>query len=248
VNFNKELYDEIGLNYSIGRKSDAYIAAQINSELQGSDSILNIGAGSGSYEPKSVNLTAVEPSNAMIRQRIPGSHPVCKAKAEYLPFADKSFSHTMTILSMHHWSDRKQALTEISRVTEKRFIAVSWDPGDNLFWLTRDYFPEIYEIDRQIFPQIDEFYESFEKVTVKTLPIPADCRDGFMAAYWRKPHAYLDKQVREGISTFHKISNIDDGLYKLEKDLKSGIWQQKYADLLKLKFIDVGYKIIVVDF
>ena len=244
----KELYDDIGINYSSGRKTDPNIAAQIHPELKGSGSILNIGAGSGSYEPQSVNLTAIEPSNEMIKQRAPGSYPVCRAKAEYLPFADNAFSHSITILSMHHWKNRIQALAEIKRVTVNRFITVTWDPADNLFWLTRDYFPEIYSIDRKIFPKISEFYDLFENVTVKALLIPAECRDGFMAAYWRKPHAYLDKQVRDGISTFHKISNLDNGLHKLEQDLKDGRWLQKYAELLKLEFIDVGYKIIVIDF
>lgn len=242
------LYDKIGQGYSAGRQTDPYIASQIYAELQGAESILNIGAGTGSYEPPNINLIAIEPSIRMIRQRLPGSHPVLQASSEYLPFTDKCFSHTMTVLSMHHWQNRTKAFAEIERVTRESFVAVTWLPESNPFWLTQDYFPELYETDRLIFPNLDELYAGFKNITIKKLPIPADCKDGFMAAYWRRPRAYLDENIRRGISTFYKLSNISTGLLRLENELNDGRWYKKYGDLLNLDFLDVGYRIITAHF
>lgn len=240
-------YDNIGIGYSKRRMSDPEIARQLNSKLQGATRILNIGAGTGSYEPKNIDLVAVEPSAKMIAQRDPGSHPVVQSFAESLPFENNSFSHTMTVLSMHHWSDRKQAYSEINRVTTKKFIAISWNPDSEPFWLTKEYFPEIYETDLTIFPSIEDIKNSFKNVEISPLLIPFDCQDGFLAAYWRRPEAYLDKEVRNSISTFSKLEKLKQGLAKLESDLKQGIWETKNKSILESKWLDAGYIIITAD-
>ena len=134
------IYDEIGVNYSVTRGTDPRIAEQLYAELEGATRIVNIGAGTGSYEPEDVPLVAVEPSAEMISQRKAGSHPVEQASAEKLPFDDNSFSHAMTVLSMHHWVDKPLAFSEINRVAMEKFVAITWDPASEPFWLTRDYF------------------------------------------------------------------------------------------------------------
>jgi len=144
------VYDDIGAHYTLTRCTDPKIAQQIYSELHGATRIINIGAGTGSYEPKGVDLVAVEPSSTMISQRKSGSYPVEKAFAEKLPFEDNSFSHAMTVLSMHHWENRALAFSEINRVVTEKFVAVTWDPASAPFWFTRDYFPEIYKRDKKI--------------------------------------------------------------------------------------------------
>lgn len=241
------IYDQIGTGYTVTRCTDPKIEAQINHELINAKNIINIGAGSGSYEPKGVNLVAIEPSIEMINQRSKLSYPVKQAKADKLPFPDNSFSHAMTVLSMHHWENRQQAFNEIKRVTTTKFIAITWLPDAAPFWLTRDYFPEIYEIDRQIFPSINELKKSFNSIEVKPLLIPDDCKDGFLACFWKRPEAYLQKDVRSAISTFSKITNLAAGLERLENDLATGEWNKRNADLLSKSYLDVGYRIVSVD-
>ena len=238
------LYDDIGNNYSVTRCTDPKIAKQLYDELLGATRIVNIGAGTGSYEPENIELVAVEPSSVMISQRKAGSHKVEQAFAEKLPFEDRSFSHAMTVLSMHHWQNRAAAFSEINRVATEKFIAITWDPGSEPFWLTRDYFPEIYEMDKRIFPDLEELNEYFDEVTIRPLQVPSDCQDGFLAAFWKKPEAYLSREVRQAMSPFSKIRNLSEGLQKLEDDLARGVWARKNHTILAASSLDVGYRII----
>ncbi len=240
-------YDRIGIDYSSNRKSDPRIAHQIYSKLKGATRIVNIGAGSGSYEPEDISLVAVEPSARMISQRQPDAHPVVQSFAEELPFETNSFSHAMTVLSMHHWANRKEGFNEINRVAREGFLAVTWNPEAAPFWLTRDYFPEIFETDKKIFPYLSEFHQYFDDVEVSPLLIPEDCQDGFLAAYWKRPEAYLNEDIRKSISTFAKLDNLSIGLNKLEKDIKSGNWKKKNKDILNASMLDVGYIIITAN-
>lgn len=237
-------YDEIGVTYAVTRCTDPKIASQLYPELQGATRIVNIGAGTGSYEPENVDLVAVEPSAKMIAQRKPDAYPVEQAFAEKLPFADKSFSHALTVLSMHHWENRTLAFQEIKRVATEKFVAITWDPHAEPFWLTRDYFPEIYEMDQRIFPALDELRDYFDEVEVSPLPIPSDCQDGLLAAFWQRPNAYLTSTVRQSMSPFAKLKNLAEGLRRLEEDLASGAWATKNRTILPLSSLDVGYRII----
>ncbi len=241
------IYDQIGTGYTVSRCTDPHIETQIRSELVGAKRIINIGAGTGSYEPEDVDLIAVEPSIEMIKQRADTAYPVKQAKADNLPFPNNSFSHAMTILSMHHWDNREQAFAEIKRVTTDKFIAITWLPDTAPFWLTKDYFPEIYDIDREIFPSELELAKAFKNIEIKPLLIPNDCKDGFLACFWQCPEAYLQESVRAAISTFSKIENLDRGIKKLKTDLETGKWHKENAELLNKKFLDVGYRIITSD-
>ena len=238
---------KIGNNYALGRRTDPYIERQIHAKLGGASSLLNIGAGTGSYEPSGMMVAAVEPSEAMVSQRYNSAVPVWQAHAECLPFDDESFSHSMAILSMHHWNNRQKAFAEIKRVTRDRFIAVTWDPDSEPFWLTRDYFPEIHNIGKNIFPKLSEFKDTFENVQVSVLNIPANCVDGFLAAFWKRPEAYLDELVRENIGIFSKIKNSREGLTKLKNDIHSGKWQSRNNELSKAEFFDAGYRLITIE-
>ena len=238
------IYDDIGNNYFITRCTDPKIAQQLYYELHGATRIVNIGAGTGSYEPENIELVAVEPSSVMISQRKVGSHRVERAFAEKLPFEDRSFSHAMTVLSMHHWQNRARAFHEIDRVATEKFVAITWDPKSEPFWLTRDYFPEIYEMDKSIFPDLEELNEYFDEVTIRPLQIPNDCRDGFLAAFWKRPEAYLSSKVRQAMSPFSRIKNLSEGLQKLEDDLASGVWGRNNQALLGSSYLDVVYRVI----
>ncbi len=240
-----ELYDEIGIGYRNSRRPDPRIATAIFHALGEADTVVNVGAGAGSYEPSDRSVVAVEPSMTMIRQRRVGSAPAVQASATQLPFRNAAFEAALAILTVHHWPDRARGLGELARVARGRIVILTWDPATSGFWLVDDYFPEIVEIDRPNFPSIEEFSRALGRVDVHTLPIPHDCVDGFLAAYWRRPHAYLDASVRSAISTFSKIRAIEAGLTRLRRDLQDGTWERRYGDLLGRREIDLGYRLLV---
>jgi SAM-dependent methyltransferase len=239
------LYDKIGGTYSGRRQSDPRIAMAIESAIAGCNSILNVGAGTGSYEPASRFVVAVEPSRIMIAQRPVGASPVIQGYAEALPFRDGSFEAVLAVLPVHHWNDQAKGLTECARVARTKVVLLTFDMDVCAnFWLF-DYFPELLRVDRNIFQSmacLEDALGSFETIAV---PVPADCRDGFLGAYWKRPGAYLDPMVRESISTFSKIGNVDNQLARLKSDIVSGAWEQRYLGLMGLETLDLGYRILI---
>ena len=131
-------YDLIGQQYSTGRKSDPRIEALIHAQLKQATSVLNVGAGTGSYEPVSLSGVSVEPSTIMIRQRASDRFPVVQGQAEYLPFPNQSFDVVMGVMTMHHWSDVTQGLRELKRVAKNTVLLITHDPNHQGFWL--DYY------------------------------------------------------------------------------------------------------------
>ena len=237
------LYDRIGRGYANIRKPDVRMAKAIWRALGNHRSVVNVGAGTGSYEPRDRHVVAVEPSMTMIAQRPAGSAPVVRASAVSLPFANDSFDAGLAILTVHHWPDRLRGLCELRRVSRHRVVVLTWDPASPGFWLT-DYFPEILDIDRPLFPAIGDFERALGPATVEVIPIRHDCTDGFLGAYWRRPDAYLDERVRGAISTFSKLSDPGPSLDRLRRDLESGDWQRKYGALTKKTELDLGYRLI----
>jgi SAM-dependent methyltransferase len=239
------IYDEIGTSYACKRQPEPCIASAIEAALGGCVSILNVGAGTGSYERRDLDVIAVEPSRVMIKQRMAGAAPVVQARAEALPFANASFDAVLAVLTVHHWSDLTQGFGECSRVARDRVVFLTADLDvTQEFWL-HDYFPELDAIDRRIFPSIRRFAEYFGSTEVTPLLIPADCKDGFLGAYWKRPEAYLEARVRASISTFSKIDP-GSGLERLRRDIRSGEWAERHADLLSRDVLDLGYRLITV--
>lgn len=241
----RPLYDSIGDDYKVYRRPDPRIAHAISLALDDADTVLNVGAGAGSYEPADRKVVALEPSLAMIRQRGAGSAPVVQAGATHLPFHDAAFAAALAILTVHHWPDRARGLAELARVARRRVVILTWDPASPNFWLTDDYFPAIVAIDRPIFPTIEELGRAFGSFDVRTLLIPHDCTDGFLGAYWRRPHAYLDPGVRGAISTFTKLDSLEPGLTRLREDLTDGSWARRHGHLLAASELDLGYRLVV---
>ncbi|HKB26646.1 MAG TPA: methyltransferase domain-containing protein [Methylomirabilota bacterium] len=240
-----QLYDEIGAGYGTLRRPDPRIATAILRALDRAETVVNVGAGAGSYEPSDRSVVAVEPSLTMIRQRRTGSARVVRASALELPFRDDAFAAALAILTVHHWPDRARGLGELARVGRGRAVIVTWDPATSGFWLVEDYFPEIVELDRPIFPTLEEFGRALGPIEVRTLPIPHDCVDGFLGAYWRRPRAYLDARVRGAISTFSKIRTLEPGLARLRRDLEDGTWERRHGDLLGRAELDLGYRLVI---
>jgi SAM-dependent methyltransferase len=210
-------------------------------------SIVNIGAGSGSYEPTHIEVVPVEPSELMIQQRPPSLPPAVRGVAEALPLPDKSVDAALAVLAAHHWADRPAAFAEIRRVARKRAVFFTRDPDAPFGWLD-DYFPALAD-DRIVrYPELTEF-EVLGSATAEPVPIPADCTDGFTAAYWRRPNAYLDEAIRANMSTFALLDSqvVADGVARLARDLADGSWHGRHASLLTLPELDVGYRLVVSD-
>lgn len=236
-------YDRIGVGYGKLRQPDPRIAAAIGDALGDARRVLNVGAGTGSYEPADRHVTAVEPSSEMIRQRPSKAAEVIQAIAEDLPFDDDSFDASMAILTVHHWSDKECGLREMRRVTRGPLVLLTFDPAYHP-WLT-DYLPGLISLDEARMPAMSDYEKWLGPVHTSPLPIPHDCTDGFLYAYWRRPAAYLDGQLRAGSSSFWAIKNADTGLARLRDDIESGEWQRRYADLLDLDAYDAGYRLVV---
>jgi SAM-dependent methyltransferase len=238
------LYDRIGAGYAERRRPDKRIAVRINAALGRCRSVLNVGAGAGSYEPDNRFVVAAEPSEEMIRQRPLGAAQAIRASAERLPFRDLSFDATLAILTIHHWRNREEGLAEMRRVARERVVILTWDPEHAGFWLIRDYFPEILEIDRPIFPSLREIEKVIGPTDTSVVPIPADCSDGFLGAYWCRPEEYLNADARAAISTFSKFDS-RTGLARLQRDLADGSWFERNAALEAVPELDIGYRLTV---
>lgn len=238
-----QLYDRIGTNYRSQRQTDPRIAAAIVGVLGDSKSVLNIGAGAGSYEPTDRAVIAVEPSRTMIDQRANASAPTVQASAMALPFFDDSFDAAMAILTIHHWPDRERGLAEMKRVA-RRCVILTWEPPENAFWLTRDYLPHFLERDRVFFPSW--YRDDPDTIGIQAVPIPHDCKDGFLCAYWRRPEAYLDPSVQRAISTFSRFGDFETGLARLREDLSNGNWNRRNKELLRETSVDYGYRLVTL--
>jgi SAM-dependent methyltransferase len=237
-------YDRIGVNYSELRKPDPRIAVRIADGLGGARTVLNVGAGAGSYEPADREVTALEPSTEMIGQRPESAAPVVQGRAEELPFADGSFDASMAVLTVHHWAEKEKGLREMRRVTRGPVVLLTYDAAARGFWLA-DYIPELVALDEAQMPPIGDYEKWLGPVDVLPVPIPRDCTDGFLCAYWRRPAAYLDPRIRAAMSSFWAVGDVTDALAKLEADLESGAWEERYGGLLDLDACDFGYRLVV---
>jgi SAM-dependent methyltransferase len=243
------LYDDIGRTYSKTRRADPRIAARILDALGNSRSVVNVGAGAGSYEPADRSLVSVEPSRHMIEQRRPGAAPVIQAAAEALPFSDGRFDAAMAVLTLHHWSNWRAGVREIKRVA-RRVVILTFEPGEvGNFWLTESYFPEIVQLDRGRSPSVADVAQELGACLIERVPIPHDCIDGFLAAFWRRPEAYLDPAVRAGISGFALLDEdvVRRGVGRLRSDLETGAWEHRYGHLRSLDALDVCYRLLITN-
>jgi SAM-dependent methyltransferase len=242
------VYDTIGTSYTATRRTDPRISQVIWAELHGCRSVLNVGAGAGAYEPPGTTVVAVEPSAAMRAARPAGSAPCVIGVAESLPFDTDSFDATLAILTLHHWSDYVAGLRELARVARRRVVVLHWDQDVlDQFWLA-EYVPEGFAFDRQRAPSLDQVVGALNLATeVIPVMIPHDCQDGFAAAFWRRPAAYLDPTIRAGMSMFAQTEPFrGDGLDRLARDLDTtGAWMARHRALLDLVEHDCGYRLVV---
>ncbi|MCA3758783.1 MAG: class I SAM-dependent methyltransferase [Phenylobacterium sp.] len=239
------LYDQIGVGYAGLRRADPRIAARLIAALGPVAPLLNVGAGTGNYEPGDRRVVAVEPSREMIRQRPSGAAPAVQAAAQALPFADGAFEAGLAVLTVHHWPDPLAGLRELRRVVRGRIVILTFDPAARP-WLT-DYVPALAALDEARMPPLEVYAQALGQVRITPLAIPHDCTDGFLYAYWRRPEAYLDARIRSGSSSFRALADTGAGLERLRADLESGEWDRRYGGLRRHDAYDAGYRIVSAD-
>jgi len=243
-----QIYEGIGTGYAGLRRPEPAWERAVLRALGDARSVVNVGAGAGSYEPRDRPVLAVEPSAVMLAQRPTGAAPAVRAVAEHLPVADGSFDAALAVLTLHHWTDPVAGLHELMRVSSRQ-VVVTWDPGvvAEQFWFMRDYVPEVIEREAHYAALATTVEVLGPGCTVEVLPVPAGCRDGFFAAYWQRPEAYLDPQVRSAISALALLPEevVRRAVDRLADDLATGAWQERYAGLLGLSEVDLGYRLVV---
>ncbi len=240
------LYDSIGRTYAAARIPDPRIAAHIDAALGGALTVVNVGAGTGSYEPRDRRVVALDPSPVMLAQRATDAPPSVCGVAEALPFPDRAFDAALATLTLHHWTDLARGIAELRRVAE-RIVVFTFDTVFELdAWIVREYLPEMTGQQLFDFPVIEDLAAMLD-AEVMPVPIPHDCTDGFTGAYWARPEGYLDPAVRAGMSA---MQTMDQGLVssrmdRLAADLASGAWDERHGHLRTLAELDLGYRLLV---
>ncbi|HEY3955860.1 MAG TPA: class I SAM-dependent methyltransferase [Streptosporangiaceae bacterium] len=241
----KASYDRIGVGYSKVRRPDPRLAALITQALGDARTVLNVGAGAGSYEPAGPRVVAVEPSAVMLAQH--GGTDRVRAAAEALPFPGQSFDAAMAIMTIHHWTDLAAGLAEMRRVS-RRQVVFTWDKDHaEELWVIREYVPEIRTLEHARFPRLGTVVQALGAHTVQAFPIPCDFTDGYQPAFWQRPEAYLDAGVRAASSTFATLPGdvVEPAMRRLAADLASGAWARRHEDLLHRDTMDYGYRLII---
>jgi hypothetical protein len=243
---SSQLFDRIGAAYAATRPAEPRIAARIWAALGDARTIVNVGAGTGSYEPPGRDVTAVEPSAVMRAQRPAGAAPCVPGVAGSLPFADKSFDAAMAVLTDQHWPDAIAGYREMQRVA-RRVVTFHFDIGrlEEAFWLIRDYLPEHAQLSAGR-PTLTERASAIG-ARLEPVPIPWDCCDGNFPSYWRRPRAYLEEQVRRAVSVWHLVGPAVEQrvVRELRADLDSGRWAERNAELPVLDEIDIGGRLLI---
>lgn len=240
-------YETIGTSYARSRRTDPRVAAQIHAALGDPAPVVNVGAGTGNYEPRDRAVVAVEPSEVMIAQRPRSAAPVVRGVAEHLPFPADTFAAALGVLTVHHWTDRAAGLAELRRVAPRQVLLAfepEWAPK---LWML-EFWPEALELqtERQA-PTVADLGEHLDVRAVEVVPVPRDCTDGFGGAFWARPERYLDPEVQAGMSSLAQLAPADRerGTERLREALESGEWDARFGSLREQDEIDLGYRLVV---
>jgi hypothetical protein len=241
-------YDVMGVGYSNTRREEPRIARAIWEALGDAESVANIGAGTGNYEPRDREVIAIEPSDVMRAQRRRDAAPALQGTAEEIPLADASVDAAMAVMTDQHWRDRVLGLAEMRRIARRRVVVLTIDdrPREH-FWLTRDYLTEYKSVRTRRAPNLYKLAVAEGTAEIRPVLVPHDCADGFALAFWRRPDAYLDAAVQSGISLFHLLdeAHVVSAMQQLADDLASGAWAERNSELLELDELDLGLRLIV---
>lgn len=242
-------YDRIGRGYARTRREDPRLARRIHQPLGDSRTIVNVGAGAGSYEPRDRYVIAIEPSDVMAGQRPPGLPPAISASAGALPLRDQSVDAATAILTVHHWDQEQQVgVRELRRVARGPIVILTYDAEiSGQMWLMADYLPEVADLDRQIFPKIETLANWLGGTTrVETIEIPSDTPDWTLGSFWAHPERVLDPAARDATSGFARMppAVVDRVTEAVRRDLESGAWDRRYGHLRDLESFDAGLRLV----
>ena len=241
------VYDTIGQGYVAHRRADPRWEAVIFGHVGAADLIVNVGAGTGSYEPPGRSVLAVDPSSVMVNQRAAGAAPAVRASGSALPLPSRCADLAMAILTLHHWDDWATGLAEMCRVAPRQLVLTMDFDLHASFWLLDDYLPEVGEATRRLGPSAEDVVNAVGATSTVPLLVPLDMVDGVLGAYWRRPEAYLDPAVRANCSGLALADPkvIARGVAALAGDLESGAWQERHGELLSRDSLDLGYRLVV---
>ncbi len=240
-------YQNIGVGYQAQRRADPRIALQIRHAIGDANKVLNIGAGTGNYEPSDCDVVAIEPSWVMIGQRAKQAGPAVRGVAESLPFRDGTFDVAMATLTLHHWRNLEAGIAEMQRVSARQVIML-FDACMYLTWMTMEYYPEIAQLQSERdAPSAEEVLSLLRRGRSEIVEVPRDCTDGFGGAFWARPEAYLDPVVQAGMSSFAQLTphDLELGNDRLRNALESGEWDHRFGELRTMESNDLGYRLIV---
>jgi ubiquinone/menaquinone biosynthesis C-methylase UbiE len=244
---NSPTYNRMGLNYSDFRRPDTRLETAIWEALGDARSVVNVGAGAGSYEPRDREVIVIEPSPVMIAQRPPQAAPALEGVAEALPLDDKSVDAAMGVLTIHHWPDLEAGIAEMRRVARRRIVLLTIDAEKNSeIWTLSEYFPEAMALEQELMTSIDSLEASLPAATFETVPAPSHCRDEFTSALWDRPERFLDPDLLRGSSLWHRLSpaTIERGQERLRADLQSGAWDERHGHLRTQGELDIGLRLV----
>jgi ubiquinone/menaquinone biosynthesis C-methylase UbiE len=244
---SRAAYEDLGVNYSDFRRADPRIEARVWAALGDARSVVNVGAGTGSYEPRDRELIAIEPSALMISKRPPGAAPARQGVAEALPLDDKSVDAAMGTLTIHHWNDLDAGLAEMRRVARRRIVLLTIDGEKNSeIWTLSEYFPAAAQAEREKMPTMSVLEARLPRAAIEIVPAPSRCRDEFTSALWDRPELFLEPDVLQASSLWHQLSPelISDGQERLRADLASGRWDEKHGHLRALPELDIGLRLL----
>jgi SAM-dependent methyltransferase len=245
-------YDTIGTSYAGTRREDPRLRARIHAALGDARTVVNVGAGAGSYEPRDRHVIAIEPSDVMAAQRPAELAPAIRASAGSLPLRDGAADAAMALVTIHHWdAEREAGVRELRRVARGPVVIVTYDPRVSArMWLLADYLPEVAALDDAIFPLPEQVAEWLGgDVTIDPLPVPRDCADWMLGSFWAHPERVVDPVARANTSGFARMDAavVDRVVSAVEADLRSGAWDARWGWLRELDAFDAGLRLIRAD-
>ncbi len=240
-------YERHGRNYAAHRCPDPRIASRIHAALGDAHTVLNVGAGAGSYEPSDRWVLAVEPSATMRAQRPTAAAPAIDARAEALPFDDDSFDAAMACVTIHHWEPPEAGLAELRRVSRGPVVVFTFELDALPAW-QREYLREGVEKELPRFPAINDVAEVLGgRIRVERIPTPGDCVDGFFEAFWKRPEALLDPKVRGAQSVWALLDRgVEQRIVeRLAAALSSGAWDAEHGHLREQDNFDGALRLVI---
>ena len=245
-------YDAIGTGYAATRREDPRIAALIQAALGEARTVVNVGAGTGSYEPRDRDVVAIEPSRVMIAQRDPALPAAIPGRAYPLPLEDESVDAAMAILTVHHWDDdQERGVRELRRVARGPVVILTIDPEISArMWLIADYLPEVAQLDRRTFPTPATLAHWLGgEADIQAVPVSRDTPDWSLASFWAHPERVLDARARNATSGFARMAPevVSRAVAAVERDLRDGTWDARHGRLRELDEYDAGLRLLVAN-